>query len=335
MLFLTLALVGAGVSAGGNPDATMTVVSDPNPALGQWATVSRDATATVGASDYYIAYNVSITNPTNSSKNFRFVGNITVSGAGATAPTQFVSSRPDCTWNAATSQITCPKLEVAKLNKLKFSVRFRTPTAGTAMDLGANLYFPVTSTTVAVTQSTSIDLKEQEQADYRLGFYTYVPTTGGTFCTGDNGNGGQNNPGCVAKFGDPITTTIVIANGSIAAPTTARVLESTAAICSSTNFTACYDSSLTIPDTAFNPPLKIYLRVDKSKLFLPANLNNIQVFYEDHADPVPQCTGNLPQPGQPCWQERGFYPPDFQPADFQFDFYVVILARNNGSYRLK
>lgn len=336
---LVFALVmGSTAVASGNPDAFMTIGSDPNPNTepAQWATVSRDATGSVGAADYYIAYTVSITNPTNSSKNFKFIANYTVSGPAAVAPpTNLVSSRPDCAFTVNNPyQVTCPKLEVAKGKTITFTLRFRTPTAGQLMEMSGNLYFPVSSNTVAVTKTTSIELKEEVAADYRLGFYTYVPTTGGTFCTGDNGNGGQDNPGCVAKFDDPITTTIVITPGSIAAGTTARVQESAAA-CASSNFTNCYDTSLTIPDTAFNPPLTIYLRVDKSKLITPTNLNNIKVFYEGSTDPVPFCAGNLPLAGQPCWVERGFYPYNFMPADFRFDFYVVIKARTNGTYRMR
>jgi hypothetical protein len=330
---------GSGALAQGNPNATMTIASDPSPNTDppQWATVSRDAAGSVGAADYYIAYTVSITNPTNSSKNFKFIANFTVSGVGEVKPpTDMVPSRTDCAYTVSELKVTCPKLEVAKGKTITFTLRFRTPTAGESMTMMGNLYFPVSSNTVAVTRSTTIELREQEAEDYRLGFYTYVPTTGGTFCTGDNGNGGPNNPGCVPKIVDPITTTIIVAGGSVSAPTTARVQESQATTCTSANFTECFDSSLTIPDATFSPPLQVILRIDRTKIYTPGNPANINVFYENSPNPVPPCAGSsLPQPGQPCWAERGIYPFDFVPEDFRFDYYVRILARNNGTYRLR
>lgn len=339
-LLASMVLSGTGAIAATNPNATMTINSDPSPDTNpaQWATVSRDAVGTVGAADYYISYTVSITNPTNSSKNFRFVANIAVDGAVVAPPTQLVSSRPDCRLTVSTNpvQVTCPNLEVAKEKTVTFSLRFRTPTAGTSMEMGANLYFPRTSTTVAAFRSTRIELREQEAADYRQGFYTFVPTTGGTFCTGDRVDGGVNNPGCVAKSVDPITTTIVIANQSISTPTTARVQEGLGVTCpSGSTFTVCYDTTLTIPNATFNPPLDIYIRVDKSKIRFPVNLSAIVVEY-DGAE-VKDCATNptLPETGKPCWVDRGIYPGDFVPADFRFDFYMYIRARNNGTYRLR
>jgi hypothetical protein len=332
-------VMGSGAIAQGNPDATMTIASDPSPNTDppQWATVSRDATGSVGAADYYIAYTVSITNPSNSSKNFKFIADFTVSGGAVLKPpTNLVSSRPDCAFTVNNPfQVTCPKLEVAKGKTITFTLRFRTPTAGASMTMMGNLYFPVSSNTVAVSRSTTIELKEEEAADYRLGFYTYVPTTGGTFCTGDNGNGGETNPGCVAKSVDPITTTIVIASGSISSATTARVQEGPGQTCASGTFTVCYDTTLTIPDATFNPPMGIYLRVDRSRIRFPVTLSAIVVEYDGVE--VKECASNptLPAIGKPCWDKKGIYPADFVPADFRYDFYMYIRARSNGTYRLR
>jgi hypothetical protein len=239
---VTLALVPPASAA--NADAVLTLKAVP-----AVASLSRDATLTEPDTTFRAAYQVSIFNPSNSSKNFRFVGHVTVPGGGGSTPTQFVSSRRDCTLTSTNPvAITCPKIEVAKGKTILFSFEFRTPTAGASMDLGASLYFPASGGTLTASGTSSIALVKLLYQDYTLGFNTFVPKTGGTFFSGAPSSL-TGSPGGVATSTDPFTTTIVVPPIPVA--TTALVVEQQRGEVTGCSIVfqnqGCFESNLTIP----------------------------------------------------------------------------------------
>jgi hypothetical protein len=330
----------------GNADAVLTLTASPiDPADGKpRASLSRDAIATEPAANFRAAYTVSIFNPSNSSKNFRFVGNVNVPAGdtGSAAPTQFVSSRSDCSLTStAPVQIVCPKIEVAKGRTVVFSFQFRTPTAGKSMDLLANLFFPASNGTLTASGTSSIELVKLLYSDYTLGFNTLVPTTGGTFFSG-NASNLAGSPGGVATTGDPFTTTIIVPR--IPAPTSATVVElqnGELSGCTGIFINAgCFQSNLTIPSApGALPGLVIYLRIDRTRHIVDraVSINSARIGYSKGTEApveVPTCSATVvPAPGKPCIRARKEYPGTADvPVDWQFDWEFQIDAVDNGRY---
>lgn len=332
LLGLALAC-SAGPALAGNADAVMSIKSDPTT-----ASVSRDATATSAAANFFVSYTVKIYNPSNSSKNFRFVGLISVAAdvnGAAAMPTDLVSSRSDCKLTSA-DQITCPKLEVAKQTTVTFTLQFRTPTAGGEMTLLGNLYFPISSTSLTTSTSATTKLVKLLEPEYTLGFNTFVPKTGGTFWTGNNGNL-AGSPGGVATAADPWTTTVVIP--AINFTTTATAAEGPSGVACAGFYApgACFKTDLTIPsDPGAFQSLIVYLRIDQTKHLIAAPITNAFIQYSKdgiNVAPVRDCAVPLPDPlpGNPCIEARKLYGAD-APPEWQFDWEFKIRAVDNGRY---
>lgn len=330
LLAFTL-LAGAAPAHAGNADATMGIVSDPLS-----ASVSRNPIGGAGGADFFVSYTVSITNPSNSSKNFRFIGDVVVTGGPA--PTGFLSSRPDCVLTTSDPvRITCAKLEVAKQATVKFSVQFRTPIAGSQMALLGSLYFPVSSTSLTASASANTTLVKLTEPEYTQGFNTFVPKTGGTFFSGVNGNL-AGSPGGVATATDPWTTTVFIP--AINFTTTATAVEGPSGVPCAGFYApdACFATDLTIPSApgAFQS-LIIYLRVDRTKRLATASINNAVIQYSKdgiNSAPVRNCTVPAPdpKPGDPCIEARTVYPSN-APGEWPFDWEFKIRAVDNGRFR--
>lgn len=335
------ALVAVSPAQAGKADAVLTLEAVPTV-----ASVSRDATATEPAADFRAAYRVSIYNPSNSSKNFRFVGNVTVAGQGSTPPTQFVSSRPDCTLTGTNPvEVMCPKLEVAKGATINFQLEFRTPTVGSQMNLWASLYFPASNGTLTASGTVSTQLVKLDYIDYTLGFNTFVPKTGGTFFSGVASTL-AGSPGGVATTGDPFTTTIVVP--PIPFTTTALVVELQRGELDGCSLLyasgGCFESNLTIPSASGAlAGLTIYLRMDRSRInFIGSNIADAVLSYTKDGVTfvtVPNCTAPGVEPavvatsGRPCIRARKAYPgsPDI-PDEWKFDWEFRIEAVDNGRY---
>jgi len=322
-------LSGIGAVYAGNADAVMTIASVPTT-----ASISRDAAGSAASADFYASYTVSITNPSNSSKNFRFIGDVTVAGGSGAVPTNLVSSRADCTLTTANPvRVTCPKLEVAKQTTVRFSLQFRTPTDGTQMELLGNLYFPVSSTSLTASTSATTTLVKLNEPEYTLGFNTFVPRTGGTFWTGNNGNL-AGSPGGVATAADPWTTTVVIP--AINFTTTASALEEPSGVGCGGYYTsdASFATNLNIPG-AFES-LVIYLRIDSTKHNPLWSIWDTSIKYtHDGGSPVPvrNCAIPVPdpRPGNPCIEKRTLYGND-APVEWRGDWEFKIRALDNGRY---
>lgn len=329
-------LLGTAPALAGNAEAIMTIDSDPGS-----ASVSRDPINDVGGADFFVSYKVSITNPSNSSKNFRFVGLVNVTGGPA--PTMFVSSRPDCVLTDPV-RITCAKLEVARRTTVEFSVRFRTPVDGSQMELLGNLYFPVSSTSLAVSATATTTLVRLDEVDYTQGFNTYVPasTVPQTFFSGVNGNQATY-PGGVATTRDPWTTTVVVP--PINFNTRAEVVEGPNGSCVAP-FTVdgCFRSALSIPGVFQS--LTIYLRIDRTKIADPnGNIYTNQTLrYQADATPskpnppvitLSNCVAPnfVPSSGVPCIFDRKVFDMTTMPnLEWLGDWQYMIKALDNGRY---
>jgi hypothetical protein len=343
-------LGGAGLALAANANAVMTLSAEPiDPADNKArASVSRDPSPTdPKGANFVAAYTVSIYNPTNSSKNFRFEGDVSVAaptgGGNPTPPTQFVSSRSDCILTQSTNpvHITCAKLEVAKGATINFRFEFRTPTAGSSMSLGASLYFPATSNgTLTASGSTSVELVKRLAIEYTLGFNTFVPTTGGTFFSGDSGTLPES-PGGVATTNDPFTTTVVIP--PIGFTTSALVQEKQKGEITNCSplfvNNGCFESDISIPsDPGALSGMVIYLRIDRSRHIVDptVSIDSAQIGYSKNGElpkPVPNCSATVvAQPGAPCIRQRKAYGFDGVPEDWQFDWEFKIDADDNGRY---
>jgi len=324
-------LAGAAPAHAGNADATMGIVSDPLS-----ASVSRNAINGVGGADFFVSYTVSIKNPSNSSKNFRFIGDVNVTGGPA--PTGFLSSRRDCVLTTSDPvRITCAKLEVAKQATVKFSVQFRTPIAGSLMALQGNLYFPVSSTSLTESKTATTTLVNLTEPLYTQGFNTYVPKAGGTFFSGVNGNL-AGSPGGVATASDPWTTTVVVP--AINFTTTATASEAPSGVSCGGLYLqgGCFLTDLVIPsDPSAFQSLIIYLRIDRTKHLVAVPIDQAVIQYSTDGEsfaPVRNCTDpNNPDPksGDPCIEARKLYPSN-APGEWALDWEFKIRAVDNGKY---
>ena len=334
-LFAAASLSWVAPAHAGNADALLTLTAVPT-----MASVSRNTTATVPAADFRAAYTVSIFNPSNSSKNFRFVGNVTVDGAGSTAPTQFVSSRPDCTLAGINPvQVVCPKLEVAKGTTITFQLEFRTPTEGTQMNMLASLFFPASGGTLTASGTASTQLVKLNFMDYTLGFNTFVPKTGGTFASGVPSSL-PGSPGGVATEADPFTTTVVIP--PITFTTTATVAEKQLTGCAAVFVNSgCFESNVTIPSKpGALPGMVIYLRIDRTRHIVERGLtpDSVRIGYSkgtEAPEEVATCSATVvAAPGKPCIRSprKDYGGAADVPIDWQFDWEFQIEAVDNGRY---
>lgn len=335
---LCAAAVVAPAANAGNADAVMTLGVTPSPEV----SISRDPVS-VGP-NYRVAYTVSIFNPSNSSKNFRFVGNLTTdpdAGNQSAPPTDFKSSRSDCSLTSTNPvQIVCPKLEIAKRTTIRFRFEFRTPTAGSQLNLLANLFFPASNGTLTASGTQSVLLVDKPQVDYILGFDTFVPATGGTFFSGDAGNL-AGSPGGVATEVDPFTTTVVIP--PIGFATTASVREKQqgelGGCATIYQNEGCFESDITIPSASGAlKGMQIILRIDRTRHIVDPSLSidRARIGYsKDSSSPpveVPNCSASVvAAPGKPCIRTRKDYGFGV-PEAWQFDWEFQIDAVDNGRY---
>lgn len=339
------AAVGVAAPAhAANANAVLTLTAAPVDPADQKAraSLSRNATGSEPAVDFRAAYQVSIYNPTNSSKNFRFVGNITVpvgQDGLTTPPTQFASSRGDCAQTGSNPvQIVCPKLEVAKGKTIVFSFEFRTPTSGASMNLGASLFFPASNGTLTASGTSSIELVKLLYVDYTLGFNTFVSKAGGTFHSGDPSSL-AGSPGGVATATDPFTTTIIVP--SIPFTTSALVEEKQKGELTgcSTLFVrdGCFSSNVTIPSApSALKGMVIYLRIDRSKRATTnGTVFDVAIRYSTDGESfvtVRDCSATVSaSSGQPCIRSRKDY--GFGAAEeWKYDWEFMIEAVDNGRY---
>ena len=344
-----LSSVGTGI-AGQPAIAVVAVKATPNP-----ASVSRSDVL------FYVSYDVSIKNTSNSSVNYKLAAKTTVIEtvpSGQTAPFNSSSGAGSCSTPVAPAPIdptsvNCVNIDVDKGTTKVVTVTFQTPKAGDRIDLAWSVSFqsatPVTGTASAV-------LTTVPYAQSTTEFNTYVPTSGGTFFTGFSAGAGTPVGGVATSGargdpspGDPFTTTVVIPN--IANPTTAAAQETSSASnpvggCQNYYYT-CFGTDLTIPGLVYPGTnsikyITIFLRIDRSQISdtgKSLGINNVWIYYRhlstDIFNPVPLCSSNatLPSAGQPCIQSTIIYGTDPSvPVDFQGDWQWEIRAIDNGRF---
>ena len=156
-----------------------------------------------------------------------------------------------------------------------------------------------------------------------------VPKTGGTLFTGIGG---------VTGGGNPFATTVVMQ--AIAHYTTAEISISPSGDVNCTNFTTCYQSVITIPDTTFSPYLQIVLRQDGSTFKSGTKIESVVLKYtaDDNTthDIGPCADQTTPRTdGIPCLAKRTYYKNKSVPgwtADLNGDFEWILLNIKNGGY---
>jgi hypothetical protein len=342
-LLLVAATLGSS-TAGFVGAAEITTVVTP---LTDNVTYSTNATSSPArpALTAYVGYLVKISNTGfHAIDNVRFTGATSVTYAHERATFSSVDGISTCQTGPTSVDCTIGPLHAGE-SFPTFAVFFKAPVKSVAAPASDNVAF--SGITYYAERTGGPHLVAQNlMAPWTAGsvllgtlnpalISTAVPSSGGTFFTGDGG---------LSVPASPFTTTAVVPAAS-----TYTTAEITVAPLSPTencnNFSICYGTQITIPGT-FVPYLRFVLRVDSSNIKHETNIHSVILLYAADPSipgsfvPVGDCaspttpSGNV---GQPCIAVRKYYKNRSTPGwtpELDHDFEWTILNTRNGGYKI-